>query len=50
MMFGRTKTKTPNRPFAHSDGCKIVKADPGVEIPWSDPPHRPRSRHVPVGT
>jgi hypothetical protein len=30
MMFGRTKTKRPNRPFVHSDGCKIVKADPGV--------------------
>jgi hypothetical protein len=36
MMFGRKqKYQPPDRPFTHSDDCRIVKADPGVEIPWS---------------
>jgi hypothetical protein len=30
-MFALRK-KGPTRPFAHADDCKIVKADPGVEI------------------
>jgi hypothetical protein len=35
-MFHKTKRAAPpDRPFAHSDDCKIVKADPTVEIPWS---------------
>ena len=34
-MFGLRK-REPTRPFAHADDCKIVKADPGVEIPWSE--------------
>jgi hypothetical protein len=34
-MFGRRK-KGPTQPFAHADDCKILKADPGVEIPWSE--------------
>ena len=33
-MFHRTK-KAPNPPFAHADDCKIVHADPDVQIPWS---------------
>jgi hypothetical protein len=33
-MFGRKKG--PTRPFAHADDCKIVKADPDVEIPWQE--------------
>jgi hypothetical protein len=32
-MFGLSK-KGPTRPFAHADKCKIVKADPTVEISW----------------
>jgi hypothetical protein len=36
-MFGRKKG--PDEPFAHADDCKIVRADPGVQIPWvRDPP------------
>jgi hypothetical protein len=34
-MLGRRK-KGPTRPFGHTDDCKIVKADPGVEIPWQE--------------
>ena len=35
-MFGRKKGPThPTQPFTHADGCKILKADPGVSIPWS---------------
>jgi hypothetical protein len=34
-MFDRRK-KRPTRPFAHADNCKIVKADPSVEIPWQE--------------
>ena len=34
-MFDRRK-KRPARPFAHADNCKIVKADPGVEIRWQE--------------
>jgi hypothetical protein len=34
-MFGLRK-KGPTRPFAHADNYKIVKADPHIEIPWSE--------------
>jgi hypothetical protein len=34
-MFGLRK-RGPTRPFAHADDCRIVRADPGVEIPWSE--------------
>lgn len=34
-MFGRTK-KGPNKAFAHADGCKLLRADPGVVIPWNE--------------
>lgn len=34
-MFHRTK-KGPDRPFVHSDGCKILAADPSVQIEWSE--------------
>jgi hypothetical protein len=33
-MFGRRK-KGPDKAFSHSDDCKILAADPGVEIEWS---------------
>jgi len=33
-MFGRKKG--PTKPFTHSDDCAILKADPNVEIPWSE--------------
>jgi hypothetical protein len=33
-MFGLKKG--PTRPFSHADNCKILKADPGVEIKWSE--------------
>jgi hypothetical protein len=23
------------KPFIHADNCRIVKADPGVGIPWN---------------
>jgi hypothetical protein len=34
-MFGRRK-KGPSKPFDHQTGCKILAADPGVEIPWNE--------------
>jgi hypothetical protein len=34
-MFGLRK-KGPNRAFRHSHDCKIVEADPCVEIPWNE--------------
>jgi hypothetical protein len=33
-MFGRKKG--PNEPFAHAEDCKILAADPGVKIEWSE--------------
>jgi len=34
--FGKKNRYTPpDTPFAHSEDCKIVKADPNVELPWS---------------
>ena len=35
-MFDKKQGGPPDRPFTHSDTCKIVKADPGVSIPWSE--------------
>jgi hypothetical protein len=34
-MFGMKK-KGPSQEFAHTDGCRILHADPGVKIPWSE--------------
>jgi hypothetical protein len=34
-MFG-LKKMGPIRPFDHAEHCKILKADPGVEIEWSE--------------
>ena len=34
-MFG-LKRKGPSKAFSHADDCKILKADPGVEIQWSE--------------
>jgi hypothetical protein len=34
-MFG-LKKKSPTLPFTHADNCKILRADPTVQIPWSD--------------
>jgi hypothetical protein len=37
-MFG-LKRKGPSRPtgaFAHADGCKLVKSDPGFEPEWQE--------------
>jgi hypothetical protein len=34
-MFG-IKKRGPTRSFTHVDNCKILKADPGVEIKWSE--------------
>ena len=33
-MFG-FKKKGPTQQFVHANNCRIVKADPTVEIPWS---------------
>jgi hypothetical protein len=35
-MFGLKKKTGPTRPFTHTDDCKILKADPDVEIPWNE--------------
>jgi hypothetical protein len=35
-MFGVRERKGPSRAFTHTPECKIVKADPGVEIPWQE--------------
>jgi hypothetical protein len=35
-MFGLKKKTGPTRPFTHSSDCKILKADPDVEIPWNE--------------
>jgi len=35
-MFGVKKKGGPIRPFSHATDCKILKADPGVEIPWQE--------------
>jgi hypothetical protein len=34
-MFG-LKKKGPDEPFGHADDCKIVHADPDVQIAWSE--------------
>ena len=33
-MFGRKHRGLPEQPFAHSDTCGIVRADPDVRIEW----------------
>jgi hypothetical protein len=35
-MFGLKKKGGPIRQFSHATDCKILKADPGVEIPWNE--------------
>jgi hypothetical protein len=35
-MFRKKQGGPPDRPFLHAEDCKIVKADPGVEISWSE--------------
>lgn len=35
-MFGRKKPGPPDGPFAHTDDCKVLAADPHVEIPWNE--------------
>ena len=37
-MFGRSK-KPDTGPFMHALDCKIVKADPGVQIEWQEIEH-----------
>ena len=34
--MGLFRKKGPDRAFSHAPDCKIVKADPGVEIPWQE--------------
>jgi len=35
-MFGKkNRPSPPDQPFSHTDDCRIVKADPDVEILWS---------------
>ena len=34
-MFDLRK-KGPTRPFTHAPDCPILRADPSVEIPWSE--------------
>jgi hypothetical protein len=34
-MFG-FKKRAPTRPFTHADNCTILKADPAVQIQWSE--------------
>jgi hypothetical protein len=33
-MFGRKKG--PDEPFSHTEDCKILAADPGMKIEWSE--------------
>jgi hypothetical protein len=35
-MLGFKKKGGPTRPYSHATDCKILKADPGVEIPWQE--------------
>lgn len=35
-MFGHKKKRGPTQPFTHADDCKIAKADPDVQIEWSE--------------
>jgi hypothetical protein len=35
-MFGFKKKGGPNQAFTHAPDCKILKADPDVEIPWQE--------------
>ena len=31
----KQKQAPPDRPFAHTDDCRIVRADPDAQIEWS---------------
>ena len=35
-MFGLKKKRGPTQPFTHADDCKILEADPDVQIEWSE--------------
>ena len=35
-MFGLKKKRGPMQPFTHADDCKILEADPDVQIEWSE--------------
>lgn len=35
-MLGFRKKSGPTRQFSHATDCKILKADPDVEIPWQE--------------
>jgi hypothetical protein len=36
-MFARTKAiGQPQKAFVHRDDCKLLRADPGIEIPWNE--------------
>jgi hypothetical protein len=36
-LFGlRKATAPPQKAFVHRDDCKVLRADPGVEIPWNE--------------
>jgi hypothetical protein len=35
-MLTRRKKGPPDRAFAHSDDCRILRADPAVQIQWSE--------------
>ena len=36
MTIFKEKHRPPDVPFQHSDNCKILEADPGVDIQWSE--------------
>ncbi len=35
MSIFRKRVRPPDSPFTHDPSCKILAADPNVEIPWS---------------
>jgi len=36
-LFGlRKATAPPQKAFVHRDDCKVLRADPGLEIPWNE--------------
>jgi hypothetical protein len=35
-MFYKKQGGPPDRPFSHAEGCKILAADPTVQIEWSE--------------
>jgi hypothetical protein len=36
MFHEKNRHAPPGRPFSHADDCKILAADPGVQIAWSE--------------